>query len=185
MSPSDLEKLIDLKTAVKSGGSKQDSMLTDEARLKHAVTSLGIDPKKNPADAMRVTEEIDRRVRAASEAKGGRPLSPDEKQAEIDRVVKDEVMVPAWGSDTKKSNFALSPDEQKKAYVTVGDKPVLVSSVPPGERYRIIKALHERRKSVNEQSIVELYMEGEAKKLKPGNTQQHKPPTGAIFPEMQ
>ena len=68
---SEMETLLDIQTSASKGGAKQDSMLTDEGRINAAIVGLGIDKKKNPEAAAGLTNEIDRRVRAASAAKGG------------------------------------------------------------------------------------------------------------------
>lgn len=158
ISPSHMESLLDIQTAVKGGGSKQDSMIGDQARMDQAIVGLGINAKRNPEEAMRIMSEIDRRARAESEAKGGRALSPDEKQAVVDRVATDKVFIPGVFRDKQKSAFMLTPAEQAEAYVTTsrGNK-IAVASVPANERAAIMMALKMKGKPVSEQAIVELY----------------------------
>lgn len=160
IAPAQMEQLLDIQGAARAGGAKQDSMLTDEQRINTALTGLGIDKKKDPGTATRLTTEIDRRVRAASADRGNRPLTPDEKQAIVDRVVLDKVYVEEWGIDPQKPVAMLTPAEQAKAYVVVNGRNVLVSSVPQDDRTRIIRALRATNQPTTEQAIVEMYLDG-------------------------
>jgi len=162
IAPSQMEQLLDMQGAVGKGG-KQDSMMTDEARINTALVGLGIDKKKHPEQAAALTTEIDRRVRLASAAKGGKDLTADEKQREVDRVVMDKVYVDEWGSDPQKAVALLTPDEIKKAYVNVNGKNVPVSSVPAMDRRQIMKALQATGQQPTEQAIVEMYLAGQKK----------------------
>lgn len=159
----EMETLIDIQTTASKGGVKQDSMLTDEARINSAIVGLGIDKKKNPEAAVGLTNEIDRRVRAASATKGGKDLTADEKQGIVDRVVMDKVYVDEWGTDPQKPLALLTPDEMKKAYVNVNGKNVPVSSVPQADRRQIVKALQATGQQPTEQAIVEMYLAGKQK----------------------
>lgn len=159
----EMETLLDIQTTASKGGVKQDSMLTDEARISSAIVGLGIDKKKNPEAAVSLTNEIDRRVRAASAAKGGKDLTADEKQGIVDRVVMDKVYVDEWGTDPLKPIALLTPDELKKAYVNVNGKNVPVSSVPALDRRQIVKALQATGQNPTEQAIVEMYLAGKQK----------------------
>lgn len=161
--PAQMEQLLDIQGAASKGGTKQDSMLTDEGRINAALVGLGIDKKKHPETASRLTLEIDRRVREASAVKGGKDLTADEKQGIVDRVVMDKVYVDEWGTDPQKPLVLLSPDEVKKAYVNVGGKNVPVSSVPVMDRRQIMKALQATGQQPTEQAIVEMYLAGQKK----------------------
>lgn len=164
ISPSDMEKLLDIQDAVKKGGAKQDSVLSDEARINNALVALGIDKKKDPESAVRLTTEIDRRVREASMAKGDKPLTPDEKQKIIDGVVMDTVYVDEWGRDPQKPLALLTPEEMQNAYVVVDGKKVPLRAVPESDRRKIIAALKATGQAVTEQNIVTLYLLGQKSK---------------------
>lgn len=159
----EMETLIDIQTTASKGGVKQDSMLTDEGRINAALIGLGIDKKKNPEVAANLTNEIDRRVRAASAAKNGKDLTADEKQAVVDRVVMDKVYVDEWGTDPQKAVAMLTPDEVSKAYVNVNGKNYKLSSVPALDRRQIMKALQATGQQPTEQAIVEMYLAGQKK----------------------
>ena len=161
IAPAQMEQLLDIQAAAsKPGSAKQDSMLSDEARINNALIGLGIDKKKNPDLAVRLTSDIDRQVREASAAKGDKPLTPDEKQKIVDRVVLNKVYVDEWGSDPEKPVALLTPEEIKTAYVKVNGKSVRVSSVPLVDRRRIISALQSTGQVPTEQAIVEMYLDG-------------------------
>jgi hypothetical protein len=160
---SEMETLLDIQTTASKGGPKQDSMLTDEARINAAIVGLGIDKKKNPESAVMLTNEIDRRVRAASAAKGGKDLTADEKQGIVDRVVLDKVYVDEWGTDPQKPLALVTPEEMSKAYVRVNGKNVPVSSVPQTDRRQIVQALRATGQQPTEQAIVEMFLAGKQK----------------------
>ena len=164
IAPAQMEQLLDIQTASsKPGSAKQDSMLTDEGRINNALDGMGIDKKKDPNTAGAFTTEVDRRVRAASAAKGDKPLSPDEKQKIVDNVSMDKVFVDEWGSDPQKPLFALKPEELGKAYVTVGGKNVPLSTVPLADRAEIIRARRARGLATTEQAVVETYLKANTK----------------------
>jgi hypothetical protein len=158
IAPAQMEQLLDIKSAVGKAGSKQDGMLTDEQRINTALTGMGIDKKKDPNAAGQFSVEVDRRVRAASAAKGDKPLTPDEKQKIVDDVSLDKVFVDGWWSDTQKPLYSLKPEEMGKAYVTVGGKNVPLSTVPLADRAEITRARRARGLPTTEQAIVETYM---------------------------
>lgn len=162
----DMEKLLDIQTSAAKGGTKQDSMLTDEGRINNALASLGVDKKRDPDTAVRLTQEIDRQVRMASAARGNKDLTADEKQAVIDRVVLDKVYVDSWGVDSQKPVSLLTPEEQQKAYVNVGGKNYKVASVPALDRRQIIGALKATGQTPTEQAIVEMYLAAQKQKSK-------------------
>jgi PIN domain nuclease of toxin-antitoxin system len=162
----EMETLLDIQTTASKGGVKQDSMLTDEGRINNALLGLGIDKKKNDQQAnaaKAIVDEIDRRVRAASAAKGGKDLTADEKQGIVDRVVLDKVYVDEWGTDPQKPLALLTPEEVSKAYVRVDGRNVPVSSVPMTDRRQIVKALQATGQIATEQAIVEMYLAGQKK----------------------
>jgi hypothetical protein len=160
-----MEQLLDIQDAAsKPGTVKQDSMLTDEARINAALVGLGIDKKEDPETAVMLTTEIDRRVRAASAEKGGKDLTATEKQNIVDRVVMDKVYVDRWGPDGDPKPLALlTPEEMSKAYVRVNGRSVRVSSVPALDRRQIVQALQATGQAPTEQAIVEMYLAGKQK----------------------
>lgn len=162
----EMETLLDIQTTASKGGPKQDSMLTNEGRINNALLGLGIDKKKNDQQAnaaKAIVDEIDRRVRSASAAKGGKDLTADEKQGIVDSVVMDKVYVDEWGTDPQKPLALVTPEEMSKAYVRVNGKNVPVSSVPVRDRRQIVQALQATGQQPTEQAIVEMYLAGKQK----------------------
>lgn len=164
LSPTDLEQMAAKQQALRSGGDKQDTMLTDDQRVNGALVGAGIDAKKQPEAAYQVRLEVDRRVRAESSAKGGKQLTGDEKQRVVDSVLLDKVFVNEWGTDPQKPLALLKPEELGKAYVTVGGKDVPLSTVPMTDRAEIIRARRSRGLPVSEQAIVETYLKAKTVK---------------------
>jgi len=164
LSSTDLEQMAAKQQALRSGGDKQDTMLTDDQRVNGALVGAGIDAKKQPEAAYQVRLEVDRRVRAESSAKGGKQLTGDEKQRVVDSVLLDKVFVNEWGTDPQKPLTLLKPEELNKAYVTVGGKDVSLSTVPMTDRAEIIRARRSRGLPVSEQAIVETYLKAQSVK---------------------
>jgi hypothetical protein len=154
ISQTDLKSLADMQ----GKSSQQDTLLTDTQRQDKALTDLGIDKKAAPDNAYQVLGLIDQRIREASTAKGGKPLTPDEKQSVIDGVVMDRVYVDEWGRDPEKLAPLLTPEETADAYVMVNEKRVPISAVPAETRIEIIQARRARGLPVTEQAIVETYL---------------------------
>lgn len=158
-----LEQLVDLQTKA-AKPAEIDSMLTDKQRVDNALVGLGIDAKKDPDSAGAFAAEVDRRVRAASGEKGGKPLTADEKQKIVDTVAMDRVYLDEWGPDPEKPVSLLKPDELEAAYVKVGGRNVRVSTVPASDRMQIIAALRAAGRPATEQAIVELYLKAQQAK---------------------
>lgn len=156
--PAQMEQLIDIQTSASKGGVKQDSMLTDEARLNGALVALSIDKRKNPQEAAAVMTAIERRINAASAAKGNRELTPKEKEIEIDSVVLDKIYLDKIGPDPQKPKSLVSPEELASAYVNVRGKSYPITYVPKIERTKIMVALKENARPITEQAIVEEYL---------------------------
>lgn len=160
LSSSDLEQFAAKQQAMRNptGAGKQDSILTDDQRVTGALTAAGVNAKKNPDAAYQVRTEIDRRVRADSLAKGGRELTPDEKQKHIDAVLVDKVFVSEFGRDPQKPLALLQPDELKNAYVKVNGQDVKLSTIPMNDRQQIIDSLRRKGEPISEQAIAEVYL---------------------------
>lgn len=159
ISPSDMEKLIDIQTATKKGGVEWDRVLTREERKDKALRAAGIDKKRDPDAAYNLHLEIERRLNAAIAAKG-KPLTPEEEDKVYDSVVMDKVYVDEWGTDPQKPVSMLTPEEMQGAYVKIDGKKVQVRSVPESDRRKIIAALKATGQAVTEQNIVALYLQG-------------------------
>lgn len=165
VSPADMEKLLDIQTASRKPG-ERDGLLTTHERVKKATFDLyGPNADKaKPAEVYALQTEIDKRIRAQSNALG-RKLKPDEEQAAVDSVVLDKVYVSgSWFGADEKPVALLTPAEQKNAYVLVQGKRIAVSSVPSSDRQQIIRALRQTGAPATEQAIVELYLRGQQQK---------------------
>lgn len=160
----DLEELKKMQETRGKAGPKQDSLLSDEARVNNALTSLGIDKKKQPQEAAAIVRAIERRVQEISAAKGGKDLLPSEKDTAINEIVMDKVYVDKLGPDPENIFALLKEGDVEGAYVKVGGKNVPLSVVPQYDRVQIMNALRQTGKPVTHQAIVTLYLIGQAKK---------------------
>jgi hypothetical protein len=164
IAPAQMEQLLDIKSAgSKAGSPKFDSMATDEQRIELGLQAAKIDKKRDPESAGKFIGEVDRRVRALSVSKGGKDVTPDEKQKIIDSVLMDKVFVSEFGRDTQKPLTLLKPEELQNAYVTVNGQDVKLSTIPLTDRQQIMDSLRRRGELATEQAIAEVYLRGRPK----------------------
>lgn len=163
IAPAQLEQLLDVKSQLARGtaakGPKQDSLFSTKDRVNRAYTELGIDPKHDPKTAGMLADEVDRRMRLASRAKGDKLLTPEEEQAVVDSVSKDLVYTPRLMLPDKQRPLALVPPEDlKEAFVVVDGKRVALSSVPAADRQEIMTERRRRGLPITEQAIAETFV---------------------------
>lgn len=151
-----LTELKELRNLQQPGN--QDSVISDAQRVDAALIGLGIDKRRDPEAAVTAMNEIDRRIRLESASKGNRPLSPEEKQKVIDRVMLDKVYVPRAFGDAEVPVAMLTPEQQAEAYVTVDGRDVLLSAVPASDRAEIIRERRKRGLPITEADIVRAYI---------------------------
>jgi len=171
IAPAQMEQLLDIKSAgSKASSPKFDSMATDEQRIELGLQAAKIDKKRDPESAGKFIGEVDRRVRALSVSKGGKDVTPDEKQKIVDEVAINRVFVPGFFTDSTKLLSQMTPEEQNKAFVVVGGekvrlftekvidgKTVMVATVPSYARAEIEKSLRASGRPVTEQAVAEDY----------------------------
>jgi len=172
IAPAQLEQLLDVKSQLARGTAakdpKQDSLFSTRDRVNRAYTELGIDPKHDPKTAGMLADEVDKRLRTASRAKGDKLLTPEEEQAIIDGVAKDLVYTPRFMIPDKQRPLALVPQEElKDAFVIVNGKKVALSTVPMADRQEIIRERRRRGLPVTEQAIVETFMRAQTRSKAP------------------
>jgi hypothetical protein len=99
----------------------------------------------------------------ATELLGRKQASPDQVRRIVQQMEIDKVYVEGFFSNKQKSTFTITPQEMPKAYVNVleGGKSVEVpvSLVPPGQRKAIMDALKVAGEPVNEQTIVQWWVD--------------------------
>jgi hypothetical protein len=88
-----------------------------------------------------------------------RKLTPQEKEAVMNRVIDNKVMLDVWGRDPEKSISVLSADDLSKAYVVVGNTEVKLNSIPAQSRAAITRQLRAAGMPVTEQAIAEVWVE--------------------------
>lgn len=98
-------------------------------------------------------------------------LSMTEKQAILDGIFLDKAYVdgagssPAqgtttnfWGTDKQEPVYFLTPDEEKKAYVMVGNEQVLLASIPADDQAIIEDELRKQNRKVTMQAVAERWV---------------------------
>jgi hypothetical protein len=137
----------------------------DNDVFKSVAQTAGLKPYesgKTPAEIERLANfelTIKNRIDAEQRVRK-RPLTIDEKRAIADNEAKNIVFVDAFGPDKKMPIGAVERDRLGDTYVNVGETRVMLSSIPPTSRDKIIRQLRERKPPipVTEQAIAELYV---------------------------
>ena len=86
-----------------------------------------------------------------------RPLTRDEKEEVMYRVINDKVYVDGFFSDTEKPLFQVSKDDLGDTYVLVDKKKVYSNQINASERLKIIDALRGANRPVTEASIAQIW----------------------------
>lgn len=147
------------------------NIIGTEDLIKGSATKLGILPatgKPNSNQALgfinyqrAVADKVN--TFEATELQGRRKASPEEVRRIVQQMELDQVYVDQIGPDKKKSTYSLTPQEMINAYVGVMEngKPVdvAISMVPPGQRKAIMDALKVAGEAVNEQNIVQWWVD--------------------------
>lgn len=146
---------------------KHLEILTTDNRMKQAAIQAGILPaegKPNEDQAKQFAQfqtTIDQRVRQFEriDLQGKRKATSEELQRIVDTTLLDKAFVPkALWTDSQKPVSLMTPEDQARAYVTVGGEDVTLASIPMSQRALITSKLQARGLPVTEQAIAELWV---------------------------
>ena len=100
------------------------------------------------------------RIDMAQINNGNNPISRDEKQAILNDLLMDKVMLSRDFMIDKSGVIAstLDPDEMENAYVNVGGEEIYLSSIPADVRSLIVTAFNNANMRVSEQKIAEMWL---------------------------
>jgi hypothetical protein len=98
-----------------------------------------------------------------------REATYEEKRQLMQEIIDNKVMVDInWGRDLSKPLAMLTPDELKNAYVTVGDKEIKLSDIPPEFIVKTMRKLKADGFPVTQQNIAEAYVRSNGKRISTG-----------------
>ena len=157
----------DMESAPQQRAQKVLAVSLDKDQLETTLSNNGLNnlvsPKSGSTDFQSsinlrtsVRDQID-----AEQQRTGKPLDREAKQRIIDTTIMNTASVPGtlWGSKTEPV-FQMKPEELRKAFVTVGNQRITLSSIPTDQRALAISALQRRGMPVTEQAIANLWVQG-------------------------
>ena len=147
---------------------KHLEIITTAQRIKQSAINAKILPATDKPDEKQqkkfaqFNQLIDDRVRQFEriDLGGKRKANSEELQKIIDHTLMDQafVSVDYWLDSGPAPVGLMSPEEQDKAYVKVGDESIMLSSIPADQRATITSKLKARGKAVTEQAIADLWV---------------------------
>jgi hypothetical protein len=136
------------------------NMAADRAGLSPFATSKNEEQKRSLGQLKYAVEH-----RIAVEQRNG-TLTRERKQAIVQEMVDNKVMLDVWGRDQSKPISMVSQDEAGAAYVVVGEREVKLTSIPVVERDKIIQIRQKRGLPITEQAIAEMWVKANQPKTK-------------------
>lgn len=159
------DQMIQAAKGLRGGKANQDGLqlMTTADLLKRTATELKILPASGKPDENEQTRYLaftDRmQVRVNQwEATNGKKASPEVLRTLLDEEKLNVVRYDEWGTDKDRPYVSLTPDQQAKAYVTVGDEEIKLSAIPMRRRAQIVEALQAKGQPVTEAEIARLWV---------------------------
>lgn len=174
LDPTDFAKYGNMIADLRRGGDVAAGAITTKDRISNAVLQAGLNvtyldtddkgEKQAMAEARgRLVRDIDTRIAAArAEKKGkGAELSGEEEQKIIDEVVLNKVALPrtSWGTKhTAVPRSILTPEEERTAYIQVGERRFSLAEVPSEDRIAIEAGMRGVGEPVTEEGVLRHYL---------------------------
>ena len=135
-----------------------DSNMLDSTLARFGFDQLSQGSDKEKLDYIQLNDAWKARVDMAQVNNGNNPISRDEKQAILNDLLMDKVMLSEVGRDPEKIASTLDPDQMEDAYVNVGGEEIYLSSIPVDVRSLIITAFNNANMRVSEKKIAEMWL---------------------------
>jgi hypothetical protein len=159
------DQMIQAAKGLRGGKPNQDGLqlMTTADLLKRTAIELKILPASGKPDEseqnryLAFTDRMQIRVNQW-EAANGKKASPEILRTLLDEEKLNTVRYDEWGTDKDRPYISLTPEQQAKAYVKVGDEEIKLSAVPMRRRAQIIEALQAKGQPVTETEIARLWV---------------------------
>lgn len=159
------DQMIQAAKGLRGGKPNQDGLqlMTTADLLKRTAIELKILPASGKPDEneqtryLAFTDRMQIRVNQW-EAANGKKASPEILRTLLDEEKLNTVRYDEWGTDKDRPYVSLTPEQQAKAYVTVGDEEIKLSAVPMRRRAQIVEALQAKGQPVTEAEIARLWV---------------------------
>jgi len=159
------DQMIQAAKGLRGGKPNQDGLqlMTTADLLRRTATELKILPASGKPDENEQTRYLaftDRmQVRVNQwEAANGRKASPEVLRTLLDEEKLNTVRYNEWGRNKDRPYVSLTPEQQAKAYVTVGDEEIRLSDIPMRRRAQIVEYLQAKGQPVTEAEIARLWV---------------------------
>lgn len=159
------DQMIQAAKGLRGGKANQDGLqlMTTADLLKRTATELKILPasgkpdEKEQTNYLAFTDRMQVRVNQW-EAANGKKASPEVLRTLLDEEKLNVVRYDEWGTDKDRPYVSLTPNQQAKAYVVVGDEEIKLSAIPMRRRAQIVEALQAKGQTVTEGEIARLWV---------------------------
>lgn len=159
------DQMIQAAKGLRGGKPNQDGLqlMTTADLLKRTATELKILPasgkpdEKEQTNYLAFTDRMQVRVNQW-EAANGKKASPEVLRTLLDEEKLNVVRYDEWGTDKDRPYVSLTPNQQAKAYVVVGDEEIKLSAIPLRRRAQIVEALQAKGQTVTEGEIARLWV---------------------------
>lgn len=159
------DQMIQAAKGLRGGRPNQDGLqlMTTADLLKRTAIELKILPasgepnEKEQTRYLAFTDRMQIRVNQW-EAANGKKASPEILRTLLDEEKLNTVRYDEWGTDEDRPYVSLTPEQQAKAYVTVGDEEIKLSAIPMRRRAQIVEALQAKGQPVTEAEIARLWV---------------------------
>lgn len=149
--------------AQNAGGKNFISASVDSNMLDSTLARFGFDQLSQGSDSekldyIQLNDAWKARVDMAQVNNGNNPISRDDKQAILNDLLMDKVMLSKTFADKEVIASTLDPDQLEDAYVNVGGEEIYLSSIPVDVRSLIVTAFNNANMRVSEKKIAEMWL---------------------------
>ncbi|SNR73824.1 hypothetical protein SAMN05192560_0784 [Methylobacillus rhizosphaerae] len=163
-SDSDIRQADEMIRGIKSKDVTGLQVYTTQDLMNRTARELGILPqsgtkttKAQDSQYLEFAQRMQDKIKI-HEATTGKKATQDDLSRLLQEEKKNIVFVDEWGSDPQKAVIAITPNDQAKTYVNIGNEEIYTSSIPTEQRITIIRKLQQRNMPVTEQAIADYWV---------------------------
>ena len=135
-----------------------DSNMLDTTLNRYGFDQLSDGNDSEKLDYIQINDAWKARIDMAQIKNGNNPISRDDKQAILNDLLLDKVMLSKNLFDKEVIASTLDPDQLEDAYVNIGGEEIYLSSIPVDVRSLIVTAFNNASMKVSEMKIAEMWL---------------------------
>lgn len=135
-----------------------DSNMLDTTLNRFGFDQLSDGNDSEKLDYIQINDAWKARIDMAQINNGNNPISRDDKQAILNDLLLDKVMLSELGRDPEVIASTLDPDQLEDAYVNIGGEEIYLASIPVDVRSLIVTAFNNANQKVSERKIAEMWL---------------------------